>query len=619
MENTHMRKLISPKILAICLFLLILLGVLFSLSSLQPSPKTTQLAPTPTPEPSNGIIKPSVDTEKPIEGQILIKFKPSYSDTQINAFLEQYNARIKNKIEAINLTVVEVPVGQEDAIIKKIENEPIVESVGRDDTVQVLYKPNDTDYGLQWGFKNTGQAIKGITGKPNADIGAEAAWDVTRGNGIKVAILDSGINMSHPDLANKVVLQKVFITSSIEDNNGHGTHVAGIISATTNNNYGISGTCPDCKLIIGKVVGDNGIGPTSLTIEGITWAADQGAKVINLSIGTKASAISQTNLKNYQDAIAYAMQKGAIIVAAAGNEHSSEFFYPAALSNVVSVGAITNNEEKADFSNYGSYVKLAAPGKDIYSTLPNHANSRNTLNYGYVSGTSMAGPMVTGVAALVWATPYGTSPTAVINRLYSTADKIPGTGQYWTEGRINAAKAVGAGIISSAPTAVAPTYVCAGSGSGNVCPPTPTGGPGVTILPSSYYHIGQPSPTITNVSITPSASANPSSTPSGTPSGNVTPTTVQPCESAETGNIQHNKKKKHKKKHRHNHGGGFLEALFRFIFQLIFLILQKEGILPNIPGPAPDPCMTPTPSQTITPTISASPSATTSPSATVTP
>lgn len=618
MDNTHAPKLSLPKTITIGLFLLFLIGGLIYVLTSQQTPQPIPTPPTPTPDSSEELFRPSGDVTKPVEGQILINFNPSYTDAQINAFLAPYNARIINKIEAVNLTVVEVPVGQEDEIIKQIENEPIVESVGRDDTVQILYKPNDTEYGLQWGFKNTGQAIKGVTGNVNADIGIEAAWDVSRGNGVKVAVLDTGINMSHPDLAAKVVAQKVFTTTSIEDNNGHGTHVAGIISANTNNSNGVAGACPDCKLIVGKIVGDNGIGPTSLTIEGIIWAADQGAKVINLSVGTKASSIGQTNLTNYEKAITYATQKGAVIVAAAGNERSTENFYPAASSGVVSVGAVNNKDEKADFTNYGTFVKLAAPGKDIYSTFPNHTSSRNILNYGYSSGTSMAGPIVSGVAALVWSTQYGTSPASVINRLYTTAEKIPGTGQYWTQGRVNAAKAVGTAAVSSAPTAVAPTYVCAGSGAGNVCPPTP----GVTILPSSYYQIGgSPSPTVG--STTPGITTNPSSAPTG----GITPTTGQPCESSETVSIQHDKGKKikHKKKHRGDKGGGFLEALIRFIFQLIFLLLEKAGVIPNAPGPTPDPCVSPTPSQPVTPTtsvtpsVSASPSASTSPSPTLTP
>lgn len=616
MENNHKLKLTSPKVLTLGLFFLFILGGLLFVLSTQQSSQPTPTPPSPTPDTAEDeLFKPSGDPNKPIEGQILINFNPSYTDAQINTFLEPYNARVKHKIEAVNLTVVEVPKGREDEIIRQIENEPIVGSVGRDDAVQILYKPNDTDYGLQWGFKNTGQAIRNVTGKVNADVGIESAWDVTRGNGVKVAILDSGINMSHPDLAAKVIAQKVFTTTTIEDNNGHGTHVAGIIGATTNNAFGVAGTCPDCKFVIGKVVSDNGVGPTSLTIEGITWAADQGAKVINLSVGTKASTISQTNITNYETAITYAMQKGAVVVAAAGNENSSEFFYPAANPNVVSVGATTNKDEKAAFSNYGSFVKVAAPGKDIYSTLPNHANSRNILNYGYSSGTSMAGPIVSGIAALVWTTQYGTSPTSVINRIYSTADKIAGTGQYWTHGRVNAAKAVGTATTSSAPTAVAPTYVCAGSSAGNVCPPTP----GVTILPSSYYQIGG-SPTPTNGSATPGVTTNPSTSQTG----NITPTNGQPCGSTETVSIQHNKKKKYSK-NKKKHQGGFFEAFIRFILQFIFLILERIGLIPPSPSPQPmpDPCLSPTPSPSVTPsispTISASPSGSTSPSATLTP
>jgi len=474
-----MNKLLNNKLLLIGLGVIALIGLLFiTINATQNLPASAP-APTQTPlQPKAATIPPPVK-DKPVPGRIIIKFKPQYTQAQINEHLKQYNASIIKNIEGINQTVVKVPAGQEDTIIKQLQNDPYIQTSQRDYTTHAFFVPNDPGFTVQYALNNTGQAVLGHTGKAQADIRVESAWDVTKGNGVRVAILDTGINLNQPDLAGKVIAGKWFTSggpSSVEDGNGHGTHVAGIIAADTNNGMGVAGVCPGCQLIIVKVLDDSGAGTTSDATAGITWAADQGAKVINMSLGTTDPQTESL----YAQAINYALSKGAIVVAAAGNDGTNEPNYPAAVPGVVSVAATTNTDQKASYSNYGSSVQIAAPGDNILSTGPTHSFQLEPFGYNfsspymYLSGTSMAAPVVSGVAALVASTSYGTTAQALINRLYTTADKIAGTGSFWTNGRIDAAAAVGpAPTAIPAPTAalITPTVYCVG---GNGTPPCAT-------------------------------------------------------------------------------------------------------------------------------------------------
>jgi thermitase len=211
------------------------------------------------------------------------------------------------------------------------------------------------------------------------------------------------------------------------DENGHGTHCSGISAAITNNKIGIAGVAPKVKILAVRVLNADGEGYLSDVVNGITYAADRGAKVISLSLGSPRG--SQT----LQKAIQYAKKKGSVIIAAAGNDGTSSPTYPAYYSNVISVAATDKNDQKAYFSNYGQWVDLAAPGVDIISTWLNK-------KYETHSGTSMSTPLVAGIAGLLASK--GKSPKEIEQILKNTADPIPGTGQYWKNGRVNAAKAV---------------------------------------------------------------------------------------------------------------------------------------------------------------------------------
>ena len=237
-----------------------------------------------------------------------------------------------------------------------------------------------------------------------------------------MAVLDCGIHGTHPDLAGQVVLEKNFTASATADDRcNHGTHVAGAIAALTNNGLGVPSVAPGVRLMNGKVMDDAGHGFSADIENGIRWAADNGARVVNLSLGGDSPCAAST-----QAAVSYARAKGVVIVAAAGNSGLSRAATPANCTGVVAVGAVDQNDARPSWSNAGIGVALAAPGVSIGS--PVNPDINGGALYGLGTGTSIASPHVAGVAALLWASSYGTSADAVINRLESTADHIAGTG-----------------------------------------------------------------------------------------------------------------------------------------------------------------------------------------------
>jgi thermitase len=387
-----------------------------------------------------------------VRGQALVKFKNATPRDVVDQQVERNGARVGDEIRALDVLVLSVPQGQEQKIVTALSRNPNVEYAELNHLGGGAFAPNDPHFGAnQWGLENTGQTVAGQTGTVDADVDGPRAWDVTTGRTtakgpVRVAILDSGIDQDHEDLSSKIVLQKNFTSSNtadVEDRWGHGTHVAGIVGAVTNNNIGVAGGCPECVLMNGKVLNDDLNGAYSWYANGITWAADNGAQVINLSAGGSQPS------KTLERAVNYAWSKGAVFVAAAGNSGNQSRLYPAYYTNAIAVAATDNRDQKASFSTYGAWVDVAAPGVNIFSTTPNHPFKNETINgrsknYDYGSGTSMSSPATAAVAALIWSSEYGTSNSAVRSRLQGTADKIPGTGTYWSAGRVNAANAVGA-------------------------------------------------------------------------------------------------------------------------------------------------------------------------------
>lgn len=382
-----------------------------------------------------------------VAGQIMVKFRDGRAAPGV---LGAHGLSDGPEIGGTGAHLITVPGGRELQVIEALNRNPMVEYAELDKVVTAA--TNDTYFDRQYALQNTGQDFTNTrgdipvsVGSPDADVDAVEAWNVTTGTGVRVAVLDSGVATDNPDINPKVDLRQNFTTSrNNEDNYGHGTHVAGIIAATKDNAIGVAGVCPGCTILAGKVLTDNGFGSSSGLANGINWAVNNGAKVINMSLVVGASSTLQTAVNN-------AWNKGVVLVAAAGNSGNSTMVYPAAYPNVIAVGATDNWDRKASFSTFGSgWVDVAAPGVAVYSTFPNHRftlarENNRSQGYDIGSGTSMASPIVAAVAALAWSTEPMATPDAVRGRVESTAEKKPGQDLDWKYGRVNACMAVAGG------------------------------------------------------------------------------------------------------------------------------------------------------------------------------
>lgn len=278
----------------------------------------------------------------------------------------------------INAISADIP----DSVSEKLKKNPKIKYVEEDAQVQIAGKPSQPQQPPQ-------QITWGI-----ARVKAPEAWNNSTGTNVKIAVLDTGISNSHPDLtvSGGINLVGKSKNNKWNDDNGHGTHVAGIIAAR-NNSIGVVGVAPDAELYAVKVLDAYGSGYISDVIEGIDWAVQNNMNVVSMSLGT--AAYSQA----LNDTTANAYKAGVILVAAAGNSgdgnlSTDDVLYPAKFDSVIAVSAIDYNNIAPVWSADGTEIELAAPGVGIYSTW---------LNGGYVnaSGTSMAAPFVSGVAALV--------------------------------------------------------------------------------------------------------------------------------------------------------------------------------------------------------------------------
>ena len=264
-----------------------------------------------------------------------------------------------------------------------------------------------------------------------------------------IAVLDTGVMSSHPDLSGRVVKGYDFVNNDTNaaDDNGHGTWVAGIIAARQNDGYGIAGISPRDKILPVKIMNRSGTGSTADLLAAIRWSADKGADVINMSVG--GFPYSQL----MQDAVNYAWGKGAVLVGAAGNNRREESYYPASFDHVISVSATQVNDEFSNWSSYGPKVDVSAPGSSVLTTncyTCTYADHDSWGSHTFISGTSFATPNVAGVVALIRARYSGWSPAQVVARLYSTVDDLGyrGWDKRYGRGRVNALRALGADISS---------------------------------------------------------------------------------------------------------------------------------------------------------------------------
>ncbi|WP_051348503.1 Ig-like domain-containing protein [Peribacillus kribbensis] len=357
--------------------------------------------------------------EEQMTDRVIVRFKdtPTAADTKGLA-VEDKQVGSKQTIS------IHVPKGRDaEQVADSLEARKDIVSAEPDYMIKANYVPNDPFYAYQWHLPA---------------IHAQQAWDRTKGAGIKVAVLDAGFDIYQEDLAGNIVASYNAVTNDRDvPVSDHGTHVAGIIAASMDNKKGLDGIAPDAKILaINVFTGDGAY--TSDVIEGIYYAVAQGAKIINMSLGSYQYSDA------FNQAIQYAYQHGVLIVAAAGNDTSSSSSYPASYDNVISVSSTDRYNNPSTFSNYGKNVDIAAPGTSIASTLPGN-------EYGYMSGTSMASPVVAGAAALVWARDPSLTNDEVANRLFSTADDLgaPGKDWFYGNGLVDAEKAIFIKEISS--------------------------------------------------------------------------------------------------------------------------------------------------------------------------
>lgn len=264
---------------------------------------------------------------------------------------------------------------------------------------------------------------------------AESRWKKSKGSGVVVAVVDTGVSESHPDLKGRVLAGRDFISpgTSANDANGHGTHVAGIIAANADNGKGVAGLAYGAKILPVRVLDKTGSGDNAGVANGIIWAAQKGAKVINLSLG---STQSDNAIKS---AVAYAQSRNVVVIAAAGNEGCALLLgaptsYPAAYAGVLGVGAISRDRRVASYSSCGGWVDVVAPGSAIVSTTISSAHSDLGCTpgkfYCTLSGTSMATPFASATAALEIARLGGRfSQASIVSRLQSTATDLGRSGR----------------------------------------------------------------------------------------------------------------------------------------------------------------------------------------------
>jgi len=352
--------------------------------------------------------------------RLIVRFIKDTKWSERSQLHQDVGGELEAVINEIDAHVIKVPWGQRYSKLQSYKNSNKVAYAEVDALAEIIYEPNDAyfDESHQWGMFR---------------IQAYQAWDITQGDpDICIAVLDTGIDIEHPDLEGKCIASTNFTDSESEYANGHshGTHVAGITAALTNNEIGVAGMSGNASLMNVKVLNDSGYGYYSWIASGIIWAADNGADVINLSLG----GIYPSN--TLEDAVNYAWNKGVVVVAAAGNYGSSSPCYPACYENCIAVSATDYDDVLPSWSNYGDWVDVAAPGT-AYSTMPDG-------QYGYKSGTSIASPFVTGLAGLVFSLASDVNENGRLNdevrtAIESTCDDIDIDVVY---GRINACHAV---------------------------------------------------------------------------------------------------------------------------------------------------------------------------------
>nr|MBC7244631.1 peptidase S8 [Chloroflexota bacterium] len=392
-----------------------------------------------------------------LQSQILVKYKQADTLPHLLTMADDSQIRMLAQIPQLGVMLWQVPAGAEKSIVTQLQLDPFVQYAEPNYQAHALEVPNDEQWPYQWALPK---------------IGAPQAWDIAHCQGTIIAVLDTGVHLEHPDLRNILWQNPGEIPDNgidddgngkvddvhgwhfyqncnigicipaenriIQDDNGHGTHVTGIAAAETNNAIGIAGVSWGARVMTVKVLDQHGDGYYYDIAAGIVYAVDNGAQIINLSLGGDESSFV------LREAVRYAYERGVLLVAASGNNGGS-VLYPAAYPEVMAVAATNSYDQRLSFSCYGPEVDIAAPGEAILSTwLPPYS-------YYYKRGTSMAAAHVSGAAALLWSWRPDFTNVQIKQRLETQADDVnsdlyPGFDPYIGWGRLNLYRAL-AGLM----------------------------------------------------------------------------------------------------------------------------------------------------------------------------
>jgi len=382
-----------------------------------------------------------------VSGELLVKWRqPATRSDNWSAIIRltsSLDARITRDLPRLGLSRVSMSEARRDRVVAALTESPLVEWVEPNYVIELDVVPDDPYYvPYQWPYL--------------ANMEMEAAWDITQGDpSIVVAVIDTGIDFGHTDLAG------AFWQNSGEmpgndldddgngyvddvqgwdffgddndpsDEHGHGTHVSGIVAARTGNSLGMAGIAGQATIMPLGIFHPDGFGTYADLIEAIVYATDNGARVINMSLGAVSYSLGE------EAAVNYAWDHGVILFGAAGNEANDAMHYPSAHEHVVGVSSVNHNDTRSSFSSYGDFVALSAPGSSILSTI-------RGSGYGWMSGTSMATPQVSGLAALILARNPTLTNAEVRSILETTVDDLgdPGWDRYFGYGRVNGRKAL---------------------------------------------------------------------------------------------------------------------------------------------------------------------------------
>jgi subtilisin family serine protease len=353
------------------------------------------------------------------QGRIIVEPRAGLTVAEFDKLLKANGAGKARKLGQSNIHVIDVAHGSEKAIANKLKHNPHFKFAELDQRVEVSATTNDPMLGSEWHLNK---------------IGAATAWDSVQGAGVIIAILDSGMDSAHPDLAGNAVAgyNTYDNNTSTADVCGHGTKAAGSAAATANNAAGVAGVAGQARIMPVRIAYNNSgscYAYFSTMASGVTWAADHGARVVNISYANVPTSSAVQSAANYLKG------KGGLLFVSAGNYNRDEGFAPT--DTMIPVSATDSADNRASFSSYGSFVALSAPGAGIYTTVQGGG-------YGAVNGTSFASPVAAAVAALVMSANPSLSADQVKNILFTTAVDLGTAGRdiYFGYGRVNAAAAV---------------------------------------------------------------------------------------------------------------------------------------------------------------------------------